>query len=266
MASQGKSYLWHKTLRFVVLVFLINLALRYVDQQSLSQSDENGLRATAALSVAAEAESLGVDKANQGIILGSAFPGLDTRKRFALIMQRMVGEENRALQWQQRRLVHINPRDVSFSDRVWLQSLAHEYGIDCAEPCDALEIYTPLLESVNQVPLSGLLPAAAVSSRFGADISAQRHRNLFVLWQRMAPPRYRAEGVYPWRSFISWRHSVRAFIHFINTDSSFAAFRASRLQHDSETQQLALLREALLASVPEKAGAWKRVEKGLLTQ
>jgi len=271
LSSQEKSYCcnkrWHKTLLFVVLVFITNLLLRFVDQQFLNPAVEPAWQGAAISSAAEQSQTFAEEKSEQESLLAGTFPGWDTRKRFKLIMQRLVGEENRALQWQHRRLSQLNPRDASFSDRVWMQSLAHDYNIDCSDPCSALDLYAPLLERVNPVPLNGLLAAAAVSSRFGVDVSAQRHRNLFVLWQRTAPPRFRAEGVYPWRSFISWRDSLKAFVLHINIDPAFARFRQLRAQHKSEAEQVEVLRQALMRQVSEnKKKDWQRVEKELLNK
>ena len=254
-----------RVLRFVVLVVIVNLGLRYADQVFLSSKFQQAYHSTVA-TVATQDDPPLRRSLTEPANFSPSLPADATQRRFAATMSRLVNHENQLLEWQHRRLLYLHSDQADNNDRLWAQALAEKYDIACAENCLSPQTYSQLVQAVDQVPVSALTLAAAVSSRFGVDTSAQKNRNLFVLWQRKPPRQFRAQGVYPWRSFVTWRDSVRAFIHFVNTDAAFAAFRHARALGQPEERQLIELREALLAKTPKYRADWERLQKSLLHQ
>jgi len=238
--------------------------MRYVDQQLLAPDFHPQYHPSATESIVDNDVVLVNSAINRQKIGETIFPDRQTRAHFATTLQHLVASENQSLRWQHQRLQHLNLRHSGISDRTWLASLAQRYGIECGTNCASSTVYNQLVQRVDEIPFNALLLAAATSSRFGIDTSAQAHRNLFALWQPKPPPRYRAEGFYPWRSFTTWRNSVRAFMEHINTDAAFAAYRQARAQQMPATKQLSALREALLQITPKKRQDWQRLEDMLL--
>lgn len=263
MSAQQKLIMLQKTLRFILLVLIANWAMRYADRQSMASDYYQPATQASSESPSDRDEELTETVVNQAQVGESYFPDQETRSRFEHTLRRLLARENRSLQWQHQRLLNLAPAQANSVDKIWFSALAEEYAVECGDHCLNDNIYSLLLKKVDSVPVDALLVAAAVSSRFGVDASSQKHRNLFALWQSKPPQRYRADTIYPWRSFVRWSDSVRAFVHFINTDAAFAGFRKARALQQPEQRQLQEIREALLRITPKQRTYWEHLEKTL---
>lgn len=263
MSVQRKSLMLNRALQFIVLVVMINLVFRYLDQQILASDFHRSNFEESAQATPDDVEDLTIRRLDQLPLIANYTASQETQARFFDTFRQLLSQENRSLDWQHQRLVNLNSNASGISDNIWIAALAAKYEIDCGDNCNNRETYQRLLLEVDSVPVPALLIAASISSRFGNDVSAQKHRNLFSLWQEKPPASYHAEGIYPWRSFLTWRDSVRAFVFYVNTDAEFAGFRQARAQQLPQSQQIMEIREALLRKTPDQRAEWERLEKNL---
>lgn len=112
----------------------------------------------------------------------------------------------------------------------WIEDAADDYGVEWSG-----DEWSRLLGKVDAVPVTLTLAQAANESSWGQSRFAQEGNNLFGEWCFKPGcgivPQQRPEGeIYEVQSFSTVNHSVRSYIHNINTHNAYRELRAIRAQ------------------------------------
>ncbi len=116
---------------------------------------------------------------------------------------------------------------LSDEERAWLADLTARYGTERSD-------HAALLRRLDVIPPSLALAQAATESGWGTSRFVQQANALFGqwTWSRDQPgivPKRRPRGArYRVRAFETLRHSVRAYMHTLNTHWGYEAFRKRR--------------------------------------
>ena len=159
------------------------------------------------------------------------------KRRFFEFMRPLVHAENeriRGLRSQIRRLYDtlMEGQELSAHNRVWLQELCEAYRVSSADPSYE-EMIRQLLIHVDTVPLELALAQAANESAWGRSKFARTGNNIFgercVAEGCGIVPRRRATGeMHEVTTFDLPTHSVRSYIHNLNSHPAYHPFRILR--------------------------------------
>jgi Bax protein len=165
--------------------------------------------------------------------------GLSKKTAFFTLMRPMIQLQNGLLHARRTRLLMAQ---TSGEDLSFVQKMAAHYR--CTSPTLGTQPLSPtwqeMLSRVDEVPLELAMAQAANESAWGRSRFAREANNLFGQWCFVPGcglvPRNRPEGsVYEVRSFDSIQGSVSAYMHNLNTGSSYQALRA--LRSDKRSRQ-----------------------------
>jgi len=154
----------------------------------------------------------------------------------------MVLAENERLAEQRERLMNaLEANTPTPRHRIVLSRLAEAFGVE-GDPLD-VETQAELRAAVNEVPVALALAQAAKESGWGTSRFAIEGNNLFGQWtwepSQGLKPKDRAEGARHYvRVFESLRHSVRSYMHNLNSHEAYAEFRALRAEAHAEGERL----------------------------
>ena len=161
----------------------------------------------------------------------AAIENVQARKTaFFEYLQPIAAKVNTSILEDRSRLLDIaeSKDSKSWWDRRFLKRLAERYDVD---PSDM----QTLLRRVDVVPVSLLLAQAANESNWGRSRFATQGKALFGQWC-FTPgcgmvPRGRPVGqTYEVRSFSTYRDSVKAYVHNLNTGDAYRELRLIREQ------------------------------------
>lgn len=151
---------------------------------------------------------------------------------FAYIRPLVEAENAEVLSDRERLLEIAGSASPGLLDRLWLDGLAAEYGVD-ADELDREALLDALLRRVDVVPESLALAQAAKESGWGTSRFARDGNNLFGEWC-FEPgcgivPKSRAEGrSHEVQAFDSPEKSVASYLKNINTHPGYREFRQER--------------------------------------
>ena len=161
------------------------------------------------------------------------------KQSFFNFIEHFVDQVNIEIIQQRQRVLAIQAKmqdgeELSASDLRHLSTLAELYELDTDDLTDA-EFLTVLLRRVDKIPASLALAQAANESAWGTSRFAQLGNNYFGQWCYsdgcgLVPNRRRAGATHEVRSFDSVKDSVQAYIHNLNTFSSYQMLRRIRQQ------------------------------------
>ena len=175
----------------------------------------------------------------------AAIESVQARKTaFFDYLQPIAAKVNTSILEDRSRLLDIaeSKDSVGWWDRRFLKRLAERYDVD---PSDM----QTLLRRVDVVPVSLLLAQAANESNWGRSRFATQGKALFGQWCftpgcGMVPKGRPVGQAYEVRSFSTYRDSVKAYVHNLNTGD---AYRELRLIREQERKRLSSPKGAELA-------------------
>ena len=170
---------------------------------------------------------------------------LERKRLFLRVMLPLVLKVNDRVLSQRTRLLAIKRSlaaqgRMTDADRVYLKTLAREYGV--RQPR-----VDHLLSRVDIVPVSIALAQSAIESGWGTSRFTREGNAAFGQWTTATfegiVPLERPEGeTYKIRSFDMLLDSVRSYVHNINTHRAYRKFRAMRASMRSTGARLDSLR------------------------
>ncbi|AMO57320.1 hypothetical protein EZMO1_3323 [Endozoicomonas montiporae CL-33] len=163
---------------------------------------------------------------------------LDVREKkasFFAFMKTMIDEENQQLGVIRQKLLSYKDKNtLNDSEQQWVDSLVRRYKVD--ESKNGLDdIFDELLLKIDEIPVSLALVQAANESAWGTSRFALDANNFFGQWCfsegcGLVPER-RPEGArYEVRKFDSPAHSVRSYMHNLNSSHHYEGMREMRMK------------------------------------
>ena len=166
---------------------------------------------------------------------GSMLDVWEKKASFFAFMKTMVDEENQQLRTiRQQLLSYKNKVTLDESQQQWVNSLARLYKVD-EKKTELDDIFDELLIKVDEIPISLALVQAANESAWGTSRFALDANNFFGQWCfskgcGLVPER-RPEGAsYEVRKFDSPAHSVRSYMHNLNSSHHYESMREMRMK------------------------------------
>ena len=163
---------------------------------------------------------------------------LDVREKkasFFAFMKTMVDEENQQLrELRQQLLSYKNKAALDETQLQWVNSLARLYKVN-EKKTELDDIFDELLIKIDEIPISLALVQAANESAWGTSRFALDANNFFGQWCfskgcGLVPER-RPEGAsYEVRKFDSPAHSVRSYMHNLNSSHHYESMREMRMK------------------------------------
>lgn len=159
--------------------------------------------------------------------------GPERKSQFFQYVEPLIEAENATVLSDRARLVEIADKDApGWLDRLWLEDLAEDYGLEPAE-LDTDALIDALLRRVDAVPESLALAQAAKESGWGTSRFAREGNNLFGEWCYREGcglvPRSRPDDkVHEVEAFDSPRESVASYVRNINTHRAYRELRRER--------------------------------------
>ena len=128
-------------------------------------------------------------------------------------------------------LQKINTDELSTVEYKWLEEMAKHYEV-LAIPSNE-DFFDLLLLKVDYIPPSLALTQAAIESGWGSSRFAKKGNNLFGQWCfikgcGMVPSSRDSDKDHEVAKFKSVNASVRAYLHNLNTNTSFKSIRQTR--------------------------------------
>jgi len=169
--------------------------------------------------------------------------GPERKTEFFAFVHPLIESENARVLRERRRLETLDAADeTGWLDRIWLNGVARDYGIQ-AQEIEPADVVDALLPRVDIVPESLALAQAAKESGWGTSRFAREGNNLFGEWcfdpGCGTVPRNRATGrSHEVRSFANPEESIRSYIRNLNTHESYQDFRAARAGLRAAGQEL----------------------------
>ena len=161
---------------------------------------------------------------------------LDVQKKkasFFAFMKTMIDEENGQLnELRQQLLSYKGKETLDERQQQWISSLARRYKVN-EQKTGLDDIFDELLLKVDEIPVSLALVQAANESAWGTSRFALDANNFFGQWCfsegcGLVPER-RPEGArYEVRKFDSPAHSVRSYMHNLNSSHHYEGMREMR--------------------------------------
>ena len=159
----------------------------------------------------------------------------EKKASFFAFMKNMVDEENQQLsELRQQLLSYKDKSTLDESQQQWVSSLARRYKVD-ERKTELDDIFDELLIKVDGIPVSLALVQAANESAWGTSRFALDANNFFGQWCfsqgcGLVPER-RPEGAsYEVRKFDSPAHSVRSYMHNLNSSHHYEGMREMRMK------------------------------------
>ena len=167
---------------------------------------------------------------------------LDVREKkasFFAFMKEMVDEENDNLNGLREQLLsykesYKEKERLSAAEFEWVLGLSQRYKVD-DNKTELDDIFEELLLKVDEIPVSLALVQAANESAWGTSRFALDAYNYFGQWCFSVGcglvPERRPEGArYEVRKFDSPAHSVRSYMHNLNTSHHYEGMREMRMK------------------------------------
>lgn len=162
---------------------------------------------------------------------------LDVREKketFFAFIKEMVDVENQSLAETRSWLISIKDKpELSSEEEIRLLDLVNRYKVDEQSATNG-QLFDELLMKVDEIPVSLALAQAANESAWGTSRFALDANNYFGQWCFTAGcglvPERRPEGAsYEVRKFESPLHSVRSYIHNLNSSHHYGDLREIRM-------------------------------------
>lgn len=161
----------------------------------------------------------------------AAIEDVQARKQaFFSYLQPIATKVNSKILEDRSRLLNIaeSKDKIGWWDRRFVKQIAEHYGV-------AANDFETLLRRVDVVPVSLLLAQAANESNWGRSRFATKGKALFGQWCftpgcGMVPKGRPAGQTYEVRSFSTYRDSVKAYVHNLNTGDAYRELRRIRAQ------------------------------------
>ncbi len=154
------------------------------------------------------------------------------KRTFIRLVLPLVMEANARILANRHRLLEISRQGVlTREDRLWIQELAWDYGMD-GTPRDLVR---PLLLRVDIIPPSLAIAQSITESGWGTSRFAQDGRALYGqrTWSRgdgIVPERRRSGENFEVKAFRSLLESVNAYMRNLNTHPAYAELRRARAE------------------------------------
>ncbi|WP_354008490.1 glucosaminidase domain-containing protein [Endozoicomonas lisbonensis] len=159
----------------------------------------------------------------------------EKKASFFAFMKHMIDEENQQLnELRQQLLSYKDKGTLDESQQEWVNSLAQRFKVD-EKKTELDDIFDELLIKVDEIPVSLALVQAANESAWGTSRFALDANNFFGQWCfsqgcGLVPER-RPEGAsYEVRKFDSPAHSVRSYMHNLNSSHHYEGMREMRMK------------------------------------
>lgn len=159
----------------------------------------------------------------------------EKKASFFAFMKNMIDEENQQLsELRQQLLSYKDKSTLNENQQQWVSSLARRYKVD-ERKTGLDDIFDELLIKVDEIPVSLAMVQAANESAWGTSRFALDANNFFGQWCfsqgcGLVPER-RPEGAsYEVRKFDSPAHSVRSYMHNLNSSHHYEGMREMRIK------------------------------------
>jgi len=167
------------------------------------------------------------------------------KKSFLQFMKPIVEKENRRVMQERGRLLAWR-KNNAFEAAV-LKSIAQRYQVQWMGKADG-RFWRTILDRVDEIPTALVLIQAANESAWGNSRFARQANNYFGQWCftkgcGLVPLRRNVGATHEVQKFATVDLSVRAYIHNLNTSSSYKLFR--NLRHSLRRQHKPLDAEFL---------------------
>ena len=173
----------------------------------------------------------------------SIFDVQEKKQSFFNFMEPYVDDINEEIIQQRFRIFDIRDKikiyqKLSAVDLGLLSTLSKQYELETGD-LTSLDFLTNLLRRVDKIPVSLALAQAANESGWGTSRFAREGKNFFGQWCYtdgcgIIPTRRMAGANHEVRRFESVKDSVQAYIHNLNTFSSYQMLRRIRQQLRSQ--------------------------------
>ncbi len=156
------------------------------------------------------------------------------KRAFFSYLQPLVEEANAAILQNRHQILGLSTQaELSQTERDWLYKLASEYRLPHEGVFDKA-FFHQLLMRVDTVPPSLALAQSANETAWGTSRFARQGNNFFGQWCFKPGcgivPNARPQGkTYEVQKFVDVVASVRAYMHNLNTNHQYEAFRELRL-------------------------------------
>ena len=161
------------------------------------------------------------------------------KKQFFEFMQPLIQAENSRIKEKRLRIIKLyealeNGQELSVHDRRWLQEQRDRYRVSSTD-VSAEDTFHQLLTYVDTVPLELALAQAANESAWGRSKFARKGNNIFG--ERcvkegcgIVPTRRARDAMYEVTFFDLPTHSVRSYMHNLNSHPAYHPFRILRYE------------------------------------
>lgn len=166
----------------------------------------------------------------------------ERKKLFVALLLPLVQAENARLLVDRERINRIEQElagedDISREDFEWLKQMATDYDLDPAARRNP-EFFASLRNRVDIVPAGLLVAQAAIESGWGRSQIARESNNYFGHYCYGNGCGVPAPGAGDLRVFDDPGHSVRAYMHNINSHPAYRALRAERAALRKASRQI----------------------------
>lgn len=218
----------------VFVVFALGLCL-----PSTGSTVQSAVQSTAESTVAADPAGTAKSRFGSGSL--PDFSGIadsaERKLRFFSFLLPLVQEENRWLDVARRRLEYIHDhirfeRPIPPADRVWLDRIAAEFGLEGYDPRDPV-FWCRVRRRVDIVPEDLVLVQAAMESAWGTSRFARQGCNLFGQWCTspgcgIVPADRPAGQEHEVARFATVNASIASYLRNLNTGRSYRKLRRIR--------------------------------------
>ncbi|MDQ6981669.1 MAG: glucosaminidase domain-containing protein [Mariprofundus sp.] len=192
------------------------------------------------------------------------------KQQFFTFLKPVIESENAHILQQRKKLLRLKSESrLSGRDLAWLTQLASEYGLAITGQPSSSNWQT-LQARVDIIPVEMALVQAANESAWGTSRFAQQGNNYFGQWCYQKGcgivPKHRISGAtHEVQQFDNANHSVRAYMHNINTTRAYAGFR--NIRQNLRVHKRPLNAEVLvvgLKSYSERGMAYVRIIQSMI--
>ena len=192
------------------------------------------------------------------------------KQQFFTFLKPVVKSENARILQQRKKLLRLKSESrLSGRELAWLAQLASEYGLAITGQPSTSDWQT-LQARVDIIPVDMALVQAANESAWGTSRFAQQGNNYFGQWCYRKGcgivPKHRTAGAtHEVQRFESVKHSVRTYMHNINTTHAYAGFR--NIRQNLRMHKRPLNAEVLVAglkSYSERGMAYVRIIQAMI--